>query len=182
MLEAILHQFPYRIMGFHADNGSEYINHKVAEMLGGLLIEFTKSRACRSQDNALVEGKNGAVIRKHVGYGHIAAPHAEVVQKFYTAHFNPYLNYHRLCGFATTTFNERGKRTRRYKAADYQTPYEKLKSLPEAAGYLKQGRSFEWLDVIATKMSDTEFAKKMGVAKGKLLRQCKLESPFPPPR
>lgn len=182
VLEAILHQFPFRIMGFHADNGSEYINHKVAEMLGGLLIEFTKSRACRSQDNALVEGKNGAVIRKHVGYGHIAAPHAEAVQKFYTAHFNPYLNYHRPCGFATTTFNERGKRTRRYKAADYQTPYEKLKSLPEAAGYLKEGRSFERLDVIATKMSDTEFAKKMGEAKGKLLRQCKLESPFPPPR
>jgi len=30
------------------------------------LIEFTKSRACRSQDNALVEGKNGAIIRKHI--------------------------------------------------------------------------------------------------------------------
>ena len=105
-----------------------------------------------------------------------------MVQKFYTAHFNPYLNYHRPCGFATTTFNERGKRTRSYKAADYQTSYEKLKSLPEAAGYLKEGRSFERLDVIATKMSDTEFAKKMGEAKGKLLRQCKLESPFPPPR
>src|SRR5258708_21121008 len=62
----------------------------------------------------------------------MAAPHAEAVQKFYTAHFNPYLNYHRPCGFATTSFNARGKRTRRYKAAVYQTPYEKLKSLPEA--------------------------------------------------
>ena len=82
VLEAILHQFPFRIIGFHSDNGSEFVNYKVAEMLEGLLIEFTKSRANRSQDDALVEGKNGAVIRKHVGYGHIAAPHAEAVQKF----------------------------------------------------------------------------------------------------
>ena len=182
VLEAILHQFPFRIMGFDSDNGSEFVNHKVAEMLEGLLIEFTKSRANRSQDNALVEGKNGAVIRKHVGYGHIAAPHAEAVQKFYTAHFNPYLNYHRPCGFATTNFNARGKRTRRYKADDYQTPYEKLKSLPEAGQYLKQEGSFARLDRIATKMSDTECARKMGEAKAKLLRQCKMESPFPPVR
>ena len=188
VLEAILHQFPFRIIGFHSDNGSEFINYKVAEMLGNLLIEFTKSRANRSQDNALVEGKkcafnsctNGAVIRKHIGYGHIAAPHAEAVQKFYTAHFNPYLNYHRPCGFATTSFNARGKRTRKYKAEDYRTPYEKLKSLPEADQYLKQDTSFAKLDRVAKKMSDTECARKMGEAKTKLLRQCKMESPFPP--
>jgi transposase InsO family protein len=182
VLEAILHQFPFRIISFHSDNGSEFINRKVAEMLEGLLIEFTKSRANRSQDNALVEGKNGAVIRKLMGYGHIAGTHAEAVQKFYTAHFNPYLNYHRPCGFATTSFNERGKRTRHYKAADYQTPYEKLKSLPEAGQYLKPEGSFAKLDRIAKKMSDTECARKMGEAKAKLLRQCKMESPFPPAR
>ncbi len=182
VLEAILHQFPFRILGFHSDNGSEFVNHKVAAMLEGLLIEFTKSRANRSQDNALVEGKNGAVIRKHVGYGHIAAPHAEAVQKFYTAHFNPYLNYHRPCGFATTSYNERGKRTRRYHADNYHTPYERLASLPEAGQYLKPEETFAKLERIAVKMSDTESARKMGEAKAKLLRQCKMESPFPPPR
>lgn len=103
VLEAILHQFPFRILGFHSDNGSEFINHKVAQMLEKLLIEFTKSRPNRSQDNALVEGKNGAVIRKHIGHGHIPSQHAEQVQKFYTAHLNAYLNYHRPCGFATVT-------------------------------------------------------------------------------
>lgn len=182
VLEAMLHQFPFRILGFHSDNGSEFVNRKVAELLEGLRIEFTKSRANRSQDNAQVEGKNGAIIRKHIGYGYIAAPHAEVVQKFYTAHFNPYLNYHRPCGFATTSFNARGKRTRHYKAADYQTPYEKLKSLPEPGQHLKQGESFERLDKTAKKMSDTECARKMGEAKARLLRQCKMESPFPPAR
>ena len=56
VLQAVLAQFPFTILGFHADNGSEYINHRVAKLLGKLQAEFTKSRACRSQDNALVEG------------------------------------------------------------------------------------------------------------------------------
>jgi len=180
VLEAIRHQFPFRVLGFHADNGSEYINHTVARLLRKLLIEFTKSRANRSQDNALVEGKNGAVIRKHIGYGHIAGGHAEAVRKFYTAHLNPYLNFHRPCGFATVSVDARGKRKRQYKAKDYATPYEKLKSLPEAASYLKENLSFAQLDRQAKAMSDTECAKKMAAAKGKLLRQCKCESPVPP--
>jgi transposase InsO family protein len=180
VLEAILHQFPFRIEGFHADNGSEYINHTVAKLLKKLLIEFTKSRANRSQDNALVEGKNGAVIRKHIGYGHIASEHAELLQKFYTAHFNPYLNFHRPCGFATVSWDARGKRRRQYKVADYATPYEKLKSLPEAEKRLKEGISFGSLDKLAGAMSDTGSARKMAVAKARLLRRCKMESPVPP--
>ena len=180
VLEAMLHQFPFRILGFHADNGSEFINHTVARLLEKLLIEFTKSRAYRSQDNALVEGKNGAVIRKLIGYGHIAGQHAELLQKFYTAHLNPYLNYHRPSGFAMVSWDERGKRRRTYKAEDYATPYEKLKSLPEAAKYLKPNLSFARLDRLAVVLSDTECAKKMSAAKAKLLRHCKIESPLPP--
>jgi transposase InsO family protein len=180
VLEAILHQFPFQILGFHADNGSEYINHTVARLLEKLRIEFTKSRANRSQDNALVEGKNGAVIRKHMGYGHIASEHAELLQKFYTAHFNPYLNFHRPCGFATLSWDARGKRQRRYPAQDYATPYEKLKSLPEAEQYLKPKVSLARLEQIALQMSDTDSAQKMGIAKAKLLQKCKMASPLPP--
>jgi transposase InsO family protein len=182
VLEAMLHQFPFRILGFHADNGSEFINHHVAQMLNKLLAEFTKSRACRSQDNALVEGKNGAIIRKLIGYGHIPAEHADALHKFYAAHLNPYLNFHRPCGFATVTLDARGKRQRQYKLNDYATPYQKLKSLPQAADYLKEGIRLESLDRLAKTMSDTEFAGKMSAAKAKLLRASKIESPLPPPR
>jgi transposase InsO family protein len=180
VLEAMLHQFPFRILGLHADNGSEFINHTVARLLEKLRVEFTKSRSNRSQDNALVEGKNGAVIRKHIGYGHIPGEHAEKVQKFYTAHFNPYLNFHRPCGFATVSLDARGKRQRSYPAEDYRTPYEKLKSLPEAAQFLRPELTLGQLKRQAQQMSDTECARKMGAAKARLLRECKLESPFPP--
>lgn len=180
VLQAILHQFPFEILGFHADNGSEYINHTVAALLEKLLIEFTKSRPNRSQDNSLVEGKNGAVIRKHIGYGYIAAEHAERLQKFYTAHLNPYLNFHRPCGFATVSLDARGKRKREYKACDYRTPYEQLKSIQEAGTGLKAGVSLEQLDQTAGRMSDTACAMKMTAAKTTLLRACKSESPVPP--
>jgi hypothetical protein len=51
-------------------------------MLEKLMVEFTRSRPNRSSDDALVEGKNGAVIRKHLNYGHIASQHAEQIQTF----------------------------------------------------------------------------------------------------
>jgi transposase InsO family protein len=178
VLEAILHQFPFRILGFHTDNGSEYINYELAKLLKGLLIEFTKSRANRTQDNALVEGKNGSIIRKHIGYGHIGSQHAEAVHKFYAAHLNPYLNFHRPCGFATVSLDPRGKRRRQYKGEDYATPYEKWKSLPDAEKYLKPGLSFAQMDQLALKLSDTECARKMAAAKTNLLRRCKIESPL----
>ncbi len=180
VLEAMLHQFPFRILGFHADNGSEFVNHTVAKLLDKLLVEFTRSRPNRSSDNALVEGKNGAVIRKHLGYGHIASEHADHIQRFYTADFNPYLNYHRPCGFAQVQLDERGRRRRRYRQEDYATPYEKFRSLPEAHRYLKDGLRWALLDGFAYRVSDTEAAKRMTRAKAELLRECKLESPFPP--
>jgi len=179
VLEAMLHQFPFRILGFHSDNGSEYVNYEVAKLLKSLLIEFTKSRANRTQDNALVEGKNGAIVRKHLGYGHIAAEHAAAVQRFYTAHLNPYLNFHRPCGFATVSLDERGKRKRQYKREDYATPYEKLKGVEKAEWHLKPNVSLAQLDQTAGQMSDTECARKMAAAKGQLLRRCKSESPLP---
>ncbi|MCC7173669.1 MAG: transposase family protein [Bryobacterales bacterium] len=98
VLAALLEQFPFQRRSFHSGNGSEFINQTVARLLNKLLVEQTKSQPRHSNDNGLVEGKNGAVIRKHIGYGHIAAEHAEAFQAFYREHFNPYLNFHRPCG------------------------------------------------------------------------------------
>ena len=63
VIEQMLAQFPFEILGFHADNGSEYVNHRVAQMLDKLRVEFTRSRPRRSNDNGLAETKNGAVVR-----------------------------------------------------------------------------------------------------------------------
>ena len=90
----MLAQFPL----LHSDNGSEFVNRTVTGMLNKLLIEQTKSRPRHSNDNGLAETQNGAVVRKHTGYGHIAAPHAEAIERFYEEYFNPYFELHRRAG------------------------------------------------------------------------------------
>jgi transposase InsO family protein len=97
VLEHMLCQFLFRILGFHTDNGSEFINRTVAELLEKPLIEQTKSRPRQSGDNGLEEAKNGAIVRKHIGYGYIDAKHADAINHFYREYLNPYLNYHRPC-------------------------------------------------------------------------------------
>lgn len=165
-LEIALFCFPVILRNFHSDNGSEFINKNIAKMLNRLLIEQTKSRSNKSNDNALAEGKNGSVIRKHMGHWHIKQCYADKINKFFMEYFNPYLNYHRPCGFATITMNERGKRRKKYET--WMTPYERLKSLKNAENYLKPGITFKELDAIALKYTDNEFAKIMQKAKRKL--------------
>jgi hypothetical protein len=99
-------------------------------LLEKLWVEFTNNRASRSQDQALAKGKNSTVIRKLTGCGHIASEHSEELQKLYMAHFNPYLNYHRPCGYATVMVDARDKRRRRCPVENYISPYEKVRRWP----------------------------------------------------
>ena len=171
LLRELLLQIPFKVLNFHSDNGSEYINTDVAKMLKRLLVQQTKSRSRKTNDQALVEGKNGSVIRKNVGRNHIPREHAPLINTFYRDHFNLYLNYHRICLFATDYTDKRGKVRKKYDEAT--TPYEKLKSLPNSSGYLKHGFSFEKLDEIAYAQSDNEFASIMRKAQEKLFKRLK---------
>jgi len=114
VLREVLEQFPFRLLGFHSDNGSEYINTTVARLLNKLLIQQTKSRPRHSNDNGLVETKNAAVIRKHIGYGYIDARQAEQLQQFYRNFLNPYLNFHRPCAQPELYRDEKVRTRRRY--------------------------------------------------------------------
>jgi len=166
VLEAILAQFPFRVQGFHSDNGSEFINHRVAKLLNKLLIEQTKSRPRHSNDNGLVESKNGAVVRKHMGYSHISASHAGEIEVFYEQYFNSYLNFHRPCGVPEEVANAKGKVKRVYRW--YATPWEILRQLPDLARHLKGDVTIEELEQRARAQTDTAAAAEMQQAKQKL--------------
>jgi transposase InsO family protein len=131
VLELVIAQFPFVIEGFHSDNGSEYINQKVATMLDKLRIEQTKSRSRHSNDNALAESKNASVVRKHMGYSHIPQKYAKPINDFYQGVFNSWLNLHRPCLFATEIVSEKGKIIKRYEHKDAKTPLECLALLDE---------------------------------------------------
>ena len=173
LLEALLALFPFRIVNFHSDNGSEYINRIVAALLHKLMIDQTKSRSRRTNDNALVESKNGAVIRKYMGYAYIPGEYATLINTFYRAHMDVYLNFHRPCGFATRDIDRRGKEKKTYDT--YLTPFEKLQSIPHFERYLKLGVTIAELEAVARKESDNLCAEKLQNAKRRLLEtihQC----------
>ena len=167
LLERLLEQFPFVVRGFHSDNGSEYINHTVAGLLEKLLIEQTKSRAHRTGDNGLVECKNGAVIRKHMGFRHIAAPHAEAVDAFHRLHLNPYINFHRPCAVPEMVEDPNGRRRTVYR--EWATPFEIFSRLPDCGSCLRPGVTLAELERFARTQSDTEVAIEMQKAKRQLM-------------
>lgn len=166
VLEAILAQFPFAIRGFHSDCGSEFINHTVSRLLQKLLVEQTKSRPRHSNDNGLVEAKNGAVVRKHLGHWHIASEHAAAITQFYTEFLNPYLNFHRPCAVPEIVTGAKGKQRRVYRW--YATPWQILRQLPDVAPSLKTGVTLETLDQQARTHSDLQAAQRMQQAKQRL--------------
>ncbi len=176
VLEQLLDQFPFIIVSFHADNGSEYINQHVVKLLKKLLIELTKSRARHSNDNALVESKNGSIVRKHLGYSHIQQHWAPLVDQFHQHYLNPYINYHRPCFFPVIKTNAKGKQVKTYPYEAMMTPFEKFKSLDDAHQYLKPGITMEELDAIAMSINDNEAAQQLKDAKQQLFKTIAEQS------
>ena len=174
VLEQLLEQFPFTVRGFHSDNGSEFINYTVAKLLDKLLIEQTKSRAHRTGDNGLVESKNGAIIRKHMGFGHIGAQDAETVDRFHRRYLNPYINFHRPCAVAEIVEEPNGKRRRVYR--QWATPFEIFSRMRECEIYLRPGITMAELERFAQEQSDTESAIEMQRAKKQLLSATARQS------
>jgi transposase InsO family protein len=173
VIQEMLEQFPFTIVGFHADNGSEYVNHRVAALLEKLRIEFTRSRPRHSNDNGLVETKNGAVVRKIFGYAHIAQHFALAFNRFCRESLNPFLNFHRPCLFATEVADPRkpGRIKRVYHPKDAMTPLEKLASLPQAGQFLRAGTTLAQLQALACARSDLQAAQELNQARQALFKR-----------
>ena len=158
-LEEAFEQFPFGVINFHSDNGSEYINKTVSKLLKDAYIKQTKSRSRHSNDNALVEGKNAATIRKHMGHIHIPQKHAPIINEFCRKELNPFLNYHRPCAFATNQTDAKGKVKKIYKTEDYKTPVDTLIAVPNVLQYLKKGVTIEMLKSKKLEQSHFESVK-----------------------
>ncbi|WP_309684007.1 integrase [Polaromonas sp.] len=168
VLEDLIEQFPFRILGFHSDNGSEYINKTVATLLEKMRVEQTKSRSRQSNDNALAESKNGAVVRKAFGYSHIPQRFAAQINLFCRGYLNPYVNLHRPCLFAKEVVDDKGKIRKSYPHDMVQTPLDKLASLDGVDRFLRKGITIKQLQSKAQAQSDLEAANAMNVARLKL--------------
>lgn len=61
-------QLPMAVLGFDTDNNTVFMNETVNAYCTANAIEFTRSRPYRKNDQAWVEQKNGAIVRRLVGY------------------------------------------------------------------------------------------------------------------
>ena len=128
-------------------------------------------------NNALVEGKNAHVVRKWFGHDHIPQCYAGVVNEFALRELSPFLNFHRPCLYATEYRDAKGRVRRKYRCKDAMTPFEKLKSLPNAHRHLKNGVTFADLDRIAYATSGLDTTKQVNAARRKLFRTIDLAPP-----
>jgi hypothetical protein len=168
VIALLLAGFPFVIRGFHSDSGGEYVNHEIALLLEKLRVEFTKSRPRQTNDNALAECKNGAVIRKSMGYSHIPQHHATAINRFYAEQLNPYLNFHRPCYFAVDKVDTKGKIRKTYPHDQIMTPWDRLQSIPNYADHLKPDLAVQTLQRQATAMSDNDAAAQLQKARKRL--------------
>ena len=77
---------PFPLRGIDTDNGSEFLNEVLIGFCKEHGIELTRSRPYRKNDQAWVEQKNGAVVRRLVGYGRLEGmPGAEALARLYSA-------------------------------------------------------------------------------------------------
>ena len=176
VIALLLNGFPFTIRGFHSDGGSEFVNYETAKLLDKLRIEFTRSRPRHTNDNALAECKNGAVIRKLMGYSHIPQKYATAINNFYVEALNPYLNFHRPCFFAVDTTDAKGKIRKTYPYEQIMTPWERLKTIPEYETFLKDGVTAQALELQANEMSDNAAAKKVQLARKQLFQSFNRRS------
>jgi transposase InsO family protein len=177
VLNGALPLFPFVPCNYHSDNGGENINYTVAALLKKLDISQTKGRPRRSNDNGLVETKNGSIIRKHMGHHHIPQPFAARINRFYREHLIPYLNFHRPCAFPIVKVLKNGKKKVIYPPENYRTPYEKLKSLPNWQQYLRPGVTEEMLEAQANAKTPNQAAREMQMAKDELEKVIHMRLP-----
>ena len=170
-LRQVLEQtFPFEIRGLHADNGSEFVNHATEKLLHELEVEFTRSRARHSNDNGLVESKNASVVRKQFGFGPIPIDFYRDINGFAAGVLAEHLNFHRPCWFPQEVIDGKGRIIRRYRPQDLMTPYEKLRSLPDAAAFLRPDVTLEQLAVQARRLSDNDSAARLLRERKKLFK------------
>src|SRR5262245_55550287 len=95
-LDVMRRQFPVPVLGIDSDNDSAFINDTLLAYCHAQGLQFTRSRAYQMNDQAWIEQKNGAVVRRFVGYARLTGLVAgqclaQLYQavRLYVNHFQP---------------------------------------------------------------------------------------------
>jgi hypothetical protein len=133
-LDRIRVGLPFALRALDVDNGSEFVNERLIHYCLSHGIELTRSRPYRKNDQAWVEQKNGAVVRKLLGYRRFAGiAAAAAIARLYGAS-RLFVNFFQPSFKLAAKHRDGAKVFKRYHPP--QTPCERLlqiESLSEAA-------------------------------------------------
>lgn len=119
--------FPFPLVVFDSDNGSEFINHDVADWLQARDIAQTRSRPYKKNDQATVESKNNHVVRKHAFHWRYDTPEELALLgelwPLVSLRLNFFTPTKKPIGYATTAS---GRRTRLYDTP--ATPWQRVRA------------------------------------------------------
>jgi hypothetical protein len=123
-VEDIRTQLPFPLLGLDVDNDSAFINQTLVDYCNDRKIELTRSRAYKKNDQAWIEQKNGAVVRRMVGYGRLEGKAAVAVLAELHASARLYVNFF-LPSFKLISKSRDGAKVAK-KYDTPATPYERL--------------------------------------------------------
>jgi len=89
-------KLPFELLGFDCDNGSEFLNHHLWSYFVDRKkpVQFTRSRACKKNDNAHVEQKNWTHVRQLLGYDRLENPQVvDLLNNLYAKESRAYQNF-----------------------------------------------------------------------------------------
>jgi hypothetical protein len=128
--------FPWLLLGVDFDNDSAFMNEVVISWCRGQKLEVTRSRAYKKNDQAFVEQKNGAVVRRLMGYGRFdGVETARVMARLFAA-ARLYVNFFQPSFKLKEKRREGAKVIKRYH--DPSTPYERALAHPMVTEAVKE--------------------------------------------
>src|ERR1700742_2072312 len=135
-MERAQNLFPWLIRGADFDNDSAFMNDVVVPWCRTQKIEVTRSRAYKKNDQAFVEQKNGAVVRRLVGYGRFdGVETARVMGRLYAA-ARLYVNFFQPSFKLKEKRREGARVIKRYHAP--LTPYQRALVHPKVTAAVKR--------------------------------------------
>jgi hypothetical protein len=123
-LSAIRSMLPFPCHGVDTDNDSAFLNQTFIDYCRETGVEFTRSRAYHKNDQAWIEQKNGAIVRRLVGYGRIEGVEGtQALQRLYEAS-RLYVNFFQPSFKLKSKTREGARIIKKYHSP--KTPYERL--------------------------------------------------------
>ncbi|HKX18096.1 MAG TPA: transposase family protein [bacterium] len=123
-LQDVRHALPMPLLSLHTDNGSDFLNHILVPWCREKHIAFTRGRPYRKNDQAYVEQRNGAVLRRYIGYDRYSTRPAFAALQAVHEPLRLYVNFFHPIRKLVSKERHGARVVKRYDRA--QTPYRRL--------------------------------------------------------